>query len=73
MTLATLKPGGKGKIKKINVKGCMKRRLMDMGLLIGQNVHVKRVAPMGDPIELDIKGYNLAIRRKEAQEILLET
>ncbi len=73
MTLSTLKPGGSGKIKKIKVNGSMGRRLMDMGLLVGEDVCVKKIAPFGDPIEINIRGYSLYIRKNEAKEILLET
>ncbi len=73
MTLATLKPGDSGRIKSIKVNGSMKRRLMDMGLLEGEDVCVKRVAPFGDPIVIDIKGCTLSIRKNEAEEILLES
>ncbi|MCI4625105.1 MAG: ferrous iron transport protein B [Candidatus Magnetoovum sp. WYHC-5] len=73
MTVASLKPGEKGKIKKIIVDGPMKRRLMDMGLLVNEEIEVERVAPFGGPIEVIVKGYSLSIRRKEAREILIDT
>lgn len=73
MTLATLKAGEKGRITKIEVEGAMKRRLMDMGLLIGEEVSVDRAAPFGGPIEITIKGYNLSLRKKEAQGIIIDT
>jgi ferrous iron transport protein A len=50
----------------------MKRRLMDMGLLVGEVVKVEKVAPLGDPIEVTIKNYNLSLRKKEAQGIGVE-
>lgn len=72
MNLAILKPGEKGKITKIEVVGPLKRRLMDMGMLVGEEVRVEKVAPLGDPIEVTIKNYNLSLRKKEAQSILVE-
>ncbi|MCL6560068.1 MAG: ferrous iron transport protein A [Firmicutes bacterium] len=72
MNLAALKPGEKGKITKMEVVGPLKRRLMDMGVLVGEEVRVEKVAPLGDPIEVTIKNYNLSLRKKEAQGILVE-
>jgi len=72
MTLADLKPGQKGKIRKIGALGPMRRRLMDMGVIVGETLEVDKIAPLGDPIELRIKGYNLSLRRKEALEIQVE-
>ena len=73
MNLAMLKPGEKGRISKIGGIGHMKRRLMDMGVLVGEEVKVEKVAPLGDPIEITVKNYNLSLRKKEAQGIELET
>lgn len=73
MTLADLKPGESGKIVKINVTGALKRRLMDMGVVGGTTVRVEKVAPLGDPIEVHIKSYQLSLRRAEADKIDLET
>lgn len=72
MNLAMLKPGEKGKIKKIGAMGPLKRRLMDMGVLIGENVKVEKIAPLGDPIEVTIKSYQLSLRKKEAEGIDIE-
>lgn len=72
MNLAKLKPGEKGKITAIGSIGPLKRRLMDMGVLVGEEVKVLKVAPMGDPIEVSIKGYNLSLRKKEAEGIAME-
>ncbi|OVE80843.1 ferrous iron transport protein B, partial [bacterium K02(2017)] len=69
MKLAQLKCGQKAKITNITADGPMKRRLMDMGLVIGECVEIERVAPLGDPIEVLIKGYKLSIRKKEAEYI----
>lgn len=72
MNLARLKPGEQGRITKIGVTGPLKRRLMDMGVLVGEEVKVEKVAPLGDPIEVTIKHYNLSLRKKEAEGIAVE-
>jgi ferrous iron transport protein A len=72
MNLAMLKPGEQGKITKMAAIGPLKRRLMDMGVLVGENVRVEKVAPLGDPIEVTIKNYNLSLRKKEAEGIDIE-
>lgn len=72
MNLAKLKPGEKGRITSIGSIGPLKRRLMDMGVLVGEDVKVLKVAPMGDPIEVSIKSYNLSLRKKEAEGIAVE-
>ncbi len=72
MTLAKLKPGERGRITKIGSIGPIKRRLMDMGVLVGEEVRVKKIAPLGDPIEVSIKNYSLSLRKKEAEGISVE-
>lgn len=72
MTLADLKPGQSGKILKINLAGELKRRMMDMGVVAGTDVRVEKVAPLGDPIEVHIKSYQLSLRKGEANEIEVE-
>lgn len=72
MTLADLKPGEKGRIGAIGISGPLKRRLMDMGVLVGEEVRVIKVAPLGDPLEVEVKSYRLSLRRQEAQGITLE-
>ncbi len=72
MNLAKLKPGEKGRIVSIGAIGPLKRRLMDMGVLVGEEVKVEKVAPLGDPIEVSIKGYKLSLRKKEAEGIAME-
>ncbi|HSW64824.1 MAG TPA: ferrous iron transport protein A [Dissulfurispiraceae bacterium] len=72
MTLAELRPGQKGRILQIGALGPLKRRLMDMGIVIGEEIVVEKVAPLGDPIEVRIKSYNLSLRKKEAHEIQVE-
>lgn len=72
MNLAMLRPGESGKITAIGAIGPLKRRLMDMGVLIGEKIRVEKVAPLGDPIEVTIKNYNLSLRKKEAEGIGVE-
>ena len=69
MTLKDIKPGGSAKIARINGAGPVKRRIMDMGLTKGTEVTVRKVAPLGDPIELTVRGYELSIRKDEAAAI----
>lgn len=72
VSLKELAVGKKGMIVQITAKGSMKKRFLDMGLVQGAQVKVKGKAPMGDPIKVDIKGYNLSLRKKEANEIYVE-
>lgn len=72
MTLAELKIGQKSKITKIGSIGPLKRRLMDMGILVGEEISIEKVAPFGDPLEVVIKNYKLSLRKKEAQNIDVE-
>jgi ferrous iron transport protein A len=70
--LARLRPGDRARITQIGVTGPRKRRLMDMGVLVGEEVKVEKIAPLGDPIELTIKRYKLSLRKKEAEGIEVE-
>ena len=72
MNLAMLQPGESGIIKRVGVSGALKRRLMDMGVLNGETVTMKKIAPLGDPLEVTIKNYHLSLRKKEAEAIELE-
>jgi len=72
-TLKDLKIGQTGVVVRVKGKGSIKQRMMDMGLVPGSEVKVIRVAPLGDPIEIMIKGYNLSLRKSEAQDIEIET
>ena len=71
MTLAELKPGNSGIISAVGGKGALRRHLLDMGLTPGTSVEVRRVAPMGDPMELFLRGYVLTLRLDDAAEITL--
>ncbi len=70
--LSELKPKEKGKIVKVGGKGSVHRRILDMGVVSGTMVEVQRVAPLGDPIEIRVKGYNLTLRKEEAKNIQVE-
>lgn len=69
MTLKELKPGEEGTVISIGEKGPMRRRIMDMGVTPGAEVKVIKIAPLGDPIEVNIRGYELSLRKDEAQQI----
>ena len=70
--LGELPPGGVGTIIRIGCGRLLRRRLMDMGVVAGTSVQVERVAPLGDPIEIKIKGFHLSLRREEAEDIFVE-
>ena len=72
MRLDELPLGQGGRITQIGAVGSLKRRCMDMGILVGETIVVEKVAPLGDPIEVTIKGYKLSLRKKEAGAILVE-
>jgi ferrous iron transport protein A len=69
VTLAELRPGEKGRILAVGGSGPLKRRLMDMGLLPGQEVRMEKVAPLGDPLEVTVRSYALSLRRQEAEGV----
>jgi len=71
-TLNELSPGQKGAVQKVGGKGAVRRRLIDMGLVPGSEIEVERVAPLGDPIEVKVKGYHLSLRKEEAVLIQVE-
>jgi ferrous iron transport protein A len=68
-TLNELGIGEISKVVRLNGEGAVKRRMMDMGLTKGTEVTVRKVAPLGDPIELTVRGYELSIRKSEAATI----
>ena len=71
-TLEALAPGQSGTISSVGGSdGAVKRRLIDMGLTPGTSVHVKKIAPFGDPIEVRIRGYELSLRKTDAANIFL--
>ena len=70
-TLRQAKIGETVKIVKLHGEGAIKRRIMDMGLTKGVEVYVRKVAPLGDPIEVTVRGYELSLRKSEAESILV--
>lgn len=72
MTLKEVKPGTTVKVVKISGEGAIKRRIMDMGLTKGVEVFVRKVAPLGDPVEVTIRGYELSVRKADAELIEVE-
>ena len=72
MTLKDTQPGEKVKIVKLNGEGATKRRIMDMGITKGIEIFVRKVAPLGDPIEVTVRGYELSVRKADAQLIEVE-
>jgi len=71
-TLDNLKKGENGIITTFKGNGRVRKHLMEMGLVRGADIKVERVAPLGDPIEVKIKGYSLSLRKEEAKEIEIE-
>lgn len=69
MTLRDLRPGEEGVVVTLGEKGPMRRRIMDMGVTPGVAIRVVKVAPFGDPIEVNLRGYELSLRKDEAQRI----
>ena len=69
--LTSLPPGSGGKVTEINLPPGSKPRLMEMGLLVGTPVELVRFAPLGDPVEIKIRGYHLTLRKHEAEQIFV--
>ena len=73
--MQTLRQAGIGqtvRVVKLHGEGAVKRRIMDMGITKGVEVHVRKVAPLGDPIEVTVRGYELSIRKADAEMIMVE-
>lgn len=68
-TLRDVKVGDSCKVVRLTGAGAVKRRIMDMGVTKGVEIHVRKVAPLGDPIEVTLRGYELTLRKDEAQSI----
>ena len=64
--------GGTAKVVTIHGEGAVKRRLMDMGITKGIEIYVRKVAPLGDPIEVTVRGYELSLRKADAEDIEVE-
>ena len=72
MTLKEAKIGATVTVKKINGTGALKRRIMDMGITRGAQIYVRKVAPLGDPIEVTVRNYELSLRKEDAANIEVE-
>ena len=72
MTLREVKKGQTVKVVKLNGEGAVKRRIMDMGITKGVEVYIRKVAPLGDPVEITVRGYELSIRKADAEMIEIE-
>ena len=68
-TLREVKIGETVKVVKLHGEGPIKRRIMDMGITKGVDIHIRKVAPLGDPLELNVRGYELSLRKADAQMI----
>ena len=64
--------GGTAKVVRIHGEGAVKRRIMDMGITKGVEIYVRKVAPLGDPIEITVRGYELSLRKADAESIEVE-
>ncbi len=72
MTLRDVKIGNTCTVKRIHGEGALKRRIMDMGITKGVSIYVRKVAPLGDPIEVTVRDYELSIRKGDAELIEVE-
>lgn len=71
-TLKDVKVGNTAKVKKLHGEGAIKRRIMDMGITKGVEVYIRKVAPLGDPVEITVRGYELSLRKADADMIEIE-
>jgi ferrous iron transport protein A len=69
MTLREARVGTKVKVTKISGEGAVKRRIMDMGITKGVEVYIRKIAPLGDPVEVTVRGYELSLRKADAEMI----
>ena len=71
-TLRDVKVGQTARVVKLHGEGALKRRIMDMGITKGVEIYVRKVAPLGDPLELNLRGYELSLRKADAELIEVE-
>ena len=71
-TLKDVKIGGTAKVIKLHGEGPVRRRIMDMGITKGVEIYVRKAAPLGDPLELNLRGYELSLRKSDAEMIEVE-
>ena len=72
-TLRQVKIGDRVKVVKLHGEGAVKRRIMDMGITKGVEVYIRKVAPLGDPVEVTVRGYELSLRKADAEMIEVES
>ena len=72
MTLKDIRVGHRAKVIKVRGEGAIRRRIMDMGITKGVKVYVRKVAPLGDPVEVTVRGYELSLRKADAEMIEVE-
>ena len=70
-TLRDVAVGDTATVRRLAGEGALKRHLMDMGITKGVDVHVRKVAPLGDPLEVTVRGYELSLRKSEAESVLV--
>jgi len=70
--LKDVKSGSTVKVVKVHGEGAIKRRIMDMGITKGTRIYVRKVAPLGDPFELQVRGYELSLRKADAEMVEVE-
>ena len=71
-TLRQVKVGETVKVTKLTGEGVVKRRIMDMGITKGVEIYVRKVAPLGDPVEVTVRGYELSLRKADAEMVIIE-
>lgn len=71
-TLKEVQAGQSAVVKKLSGEGALKRRIMDMGITKGVEIIVRKLAPLGDPMEVTVRGYELTLRKNEAESIVVE-
>ena len=71
ISLSLLQPGDQGEVARVQAQGTVRQRLLEMGFIRGARLRVEKLAPLGDPMELVIKGYHLTLRREESSCILV--
>ena len=71
-TLKDVKIGKTAKVVRVHGEGALRRRIMDMGITKGVEIYVRKVAPLGDPIELNLRGYELSLRKEDAEMVEVE-
>ena len=71
-TLKEVKVGETVRVAKLNGEGAVKRRMMDMGITKGVEIYVRKVAPLGDPVEITVRGYELSLRKADAEIVVIE-